>query len=227
MKIELHRVGKSYGAHRVLRDVSLVIDRGSRVALVGPNGSGKSTLLRIVMGLLTCDGEIRLDGLSPFHARDEVARRLAYVPQVAPQLGATVGEVVLAVSRLRGLPIARVREIGERMSISIDEVARKPFRALSGGMKQKVLLALALSTDASLLILDEPTASLDEGSRGRFSELLAETARDATVLLCSHRFEEVQRMSDRVVELADGAVRRDLAVVREQSTPSRMAGGVR
>lgn len=229
MKIELDRVGKSYGKQRVLDDVSFVVEPGARVALVGPNGSGKSTLLRIVMGLLRCDGQVRLDGVSPFEARGEVARRLAYVPQIAPQLGATVQEVVRAVSTLRDIEPARVREVAERLGISLDDAARKPFRALSGGMKQKVLLALAFSTSASLLILDEPTASLDETSRARFLELLSE-AGDATVLLCSHRIEEVQKLAGRVIELSEGRVLRDLTAIttpNEIAPPTRCHGGRR
>ena len=218
MKIELEKVGKSYGKQRVLSDVSLVIEPRTRVALVGPNGSGKSTLLRIVMGLLRCDGAVRLDGLSPFDARNEVARRLAYVPQVAPQLGATVREVVRAVATLRGIEAAHVCDVADRLGISIAGVARKPFRALSGGMKQKVLLSLAFATPASLLILDEPTASLDESSRGEVVELLSEAAENATVLLCSHRIDEVQKLSERVIELSEGRVRRDLAVLPGTAT---------
>ena len=213
MKIELDRVGKSYGRQRVLEDVSLVIEPGSRVALVGPNGSGKSTLLRIVMGLLRCDGDVRLDGVSPFEARGEVARKLAYVPQIAPQLGATVQEVVRAVAALREIDPARVRIVAERLGISLDDAAKKPFRALSGGMKQKVLLALAFATSASLLILDEPTASLDEASRARFVELLSEAGESTTVLLCSHRVEEVQKLAERVIELSEGHVLRDFTAI--------------
>ena len=220
MKIELDRVGKSYGRQRVLEGVSLVIEPGSRVALVGPNGSGKSTLLRIVMGLLRCDGQVRLDGVSPFDERGEVARRLAYVPQIAPQLGATVQEVVRAVATLRDIDGARVREVADRLGISLDAAAKKPFRALSGGMKQKVLLALAFSTSASLLILDEPTASLDETSRGRFVELLAEAGDGTTVLLCSHRVEEVQKLADRVIELAEGHVLRDFTAITSSADPA-------
>lgn len=213
MKIELNRVGKSYGRQRVLDGVSFVIEPGSRVALVGPNGSGKSTLLRIVMGLLRCDGQVRLDGVSPFESRHEIARRLAYVPQIAPQLGATVHEVVRAVATLRDIDVGRVRTVAERLGISTDDAAKKPFRALSGGMKQKVLLALAFSTSASLLILDEPTASLDEATRGRFVELLSESGNQTTVLLCSHRVEEVQRLAGRVIELAEGRVLRDFTAI--------------
>ncbi len=229
MRIELRHVSKRYGKQLALGDVSLDIPHGARVALVGPNGSGKSTLLRCVMGLLSCEGEVLLDGRAPFAHRNEIAARLAYVPQVAPQLGATVREVVRAVTTLRGLDPAHVAEVAGKLDLAVEPIASRPFRALSGGMKQKLLIALAFGADASLLILDEPTASLDERARTRFSALLDEAAGDATVLLCSHRAEEVQRMATRVVSLADGSIARDLSAVGGTggAAEGRCAGGGR
>ncbi len=211
MKIELSHVRKSFGAHHVLQDVHLFVPGRSRVALVGPNGSGKSTLLRVLMGLLSYEGEVRLDDLSPFADRRRVVQKLAYVPQVAPQLGATVREVVRTVSSLRNLSAERISEMAERLELPLLPISAKPFRSLSGGMKQKLLVALAFASNASLYILDEPTASLDAESRSRFEALLDEVASDATVLLCSHRLEEVARLSQRVVQLQEGRVVRDTA----------------
>jgi ABC-2 type transport system ATP-binding protein len=210
VQIELHGVGKRFGRREALRGVELVVPHGRRVAIVGPNGSGKSTLLRAVMGLLACEGDVRLDGLSPFRDRQALARRLAYVPQVAPQLGATVGEIVRAVSTLRDLPVDRVLAAADRLALDTNDIRDESFRSLSGGAKHKVLLALALSSGASLLILDEPTASLDAASRQAFEVLLEEAARDATVLLCSHRIEDVRGCSSRVVELGEGRIVRDV-----------------
>jgi ABC-type multidrug transport system ATPase subunit len=206
-------VRKRFGNQEALRGIDLVVPHGQRVAIVGPNGSGKSTLLRVVMGLVACEGEIRIDALSPFADRQALARLMAYVPQVAPQLGATVGELVRAVTTLRELSPDRVLATARRLELDTTLVRDKPFRSLSGGMKHKLLLALALSADASLLILDEPSASLDVASRQKFEALLDEVAKDATVLLCSHRIEEVQRQAERIVELGDGRIVRDLATV--------------
>lgn len=215
MRIELRGVRKRFDEQEALRGIDLVVPHGQRVAIVGPNGSGKSTLLRVLMGLVSCEGEVRLDALSPFTDRQALARRMAYVPQVAPQLGATVGEVVHAITTLRELPADRVIGTARRLELDVAVVRDKPFRSLSGGMKHKLLLALALSSDASLLILDEPTASLDVATRQRFETLFDEASRDATVVLCSHRVEEVQRQAERVVELGEGRVVRDLATVPE------------
>lgn len=204
MNLELLHVTKRFGRLAALDDLTLAIGTGRRVALIGPNGSGKSTLTRVLMGLLAHEGQVRLDGRDPRVARLEVARRLAYVPQVAPQLGAGVGEVVRSIGEIRGVAPAVVADLAARLGLDLGAVARKPFRALSGGMKQKLLIALALAPESSLLILDEPTASLDAAARQAFYELVGERAGGATLLLCSHRLEEVRHLVDHVVGLHAG-----------------------
>ncbi len=213
MDIELRDVKKRFGAHEVLRGIDLSVPAGARVALVGPNGSGKSTLLRAVMGLVSCEGLVRVGGRSPFDERREIARRLAYAPQIAPQLGASVREVIRAVATLRTLDPARVEAHAARLGLDVSASADKPFRALSGGMKQKLLLAIAFATDASLYVLDEPTASLDPAARERFTELVRALDPEVTVIFCSHRADDLHSLVDRVVELGDGRVVRDLAVM--------------
>ena len=173
---------------------------------MGPNGSGKSTLNRALMGLIRYEGEIRIDGISPGEDRLEVARRIAYVPQFAPSLAAPVRQMVRALSALRDMPTARVARWAEALHLDLEAVAERPLRSLSGGMKQKLLLALALAADASLLILDEPTGSLDLETRERFFPLLEEAAPAATIVLCSHRGEELAGSVHRELELAEGRV---------------------
>ena len=205
MNIDVHDVRKSYGAVPALAGVSMNVPSGTKVALIGPNGSGKSTLIRVLMGLVAYRGEVRLDGLSPFRDRVALARRMAYVPQVAPRMRASVDEVVRMVCRVRGLARRAVAEAASDFELDIDEVATRPMHGLSGGMKQKLLVALALAARAELLILDEPTASLDARNRARFFRRIGEQA-GATVLLCSHRLEEIEHMVDQVVELRTGQV---------------------
>lgn len=208
MRVELRAVGKSFGAVPALQGIDLDLPAGSRTALVGPNGSGKSTLVRLLMGMLAGDGEIRLDGLDPSRHRADLAPRIAYVPQIAPRLWAPVGEVVAAAARLRGIPTSSIAAVAARLDLDLDLAAlgRRPFRALSGGMRQKVLAATALAAGAQLLLLDEPTASMDPQSRLAFHRLLDELPGQPTVVLCSHRVEELRRQVDQVVVLADGRV---------------------
>jgi len=209
VRVELEAVRKCFGSVVALREVSWTLASGSRCALIGPNGAGKSTLTRVLMGMLGCDGTVSLDGRSPFLERRELSHRIAYVPQVAPQLGATVAELVRTVARLRGIPVGRFTELAEQLELDISAVRRRSLRDLSGGMRQKLLLALALATEASLLILDEPTASLDPGARRRFFELVGELPHEPTIVLCSHRLEELRHLVDRVLVLEDGAVSYD------------------
>jgi ABC-2 type transport system ATP-binding protein len=206
MQIELERVGKSFGRVVALRDVDLAISSGAKVALIGPNGSGKTTLIRVLLGLVEHRGSVALDGGRP---RAELARRIAYVPQVAPHMAATVGDLVRAVCELRDLDRSAVAHAAARLDLTLADLARREFRALSGGSKQKLLIALALAARPELIVLDEPTASLDAEARGRFLALQHELIGDATLILCSHRIEEIRSLVDHVIALDEGQVTYD------------------
>jgi ABC-type multidrug transport system ATPase subunit len=204
VRIEATGVGKRFGGVVALADVSFDVPPGGRVALVGPNGSGKSTLNRILMGLAACRGRVRIDGRCPFRERVAVARQMAYVPQVAPQLAAPVDEVVSAVARVRGIDRKQIAELAAAFDLDLAAIGARPFRALSGGTRQKLLLAIAFAVDAHLLILDEPTGSLDARARERFFERFEALGREVTLLLCSHRLEEIRPLVDQVLMLQDG-----------------------
>ena len=209
MRIEVRGVSKRYGRVTALDGVSFELAPRSRVALVGPNGSGKSTLNRILMGLVACQGSVRLDGRCPFRERVALAREMAYVPQIAPQLAAPVDEVVRAIARVRGLSAGSVARVAGELELDLAAIGGRPFRSLSGGTKQKLLIALALSSGASLLILDEPTGSLDARARERFFTLFDALAADVTLVLCSHRLEEIRLLVDHVLRLEDGRIAYD------------------
>ncbi len=136
MRAELRNVTKRFGRLAALSDVTLDIPSGRRLALIGPNGSGKSTLTRVLMGVMDCEGRVTVDGRSPFRERAAIAQRMAYVPQVAPQIAAPVGEVVRAVAEIRQLDAVRIHEVASRLELDLEPVAGRPVRALSGGMKQ-------------------------------------------------------------------------------------------
>lgn len=206
MWIELEGVTKRFGALAALRGVSASVAEGSRVGLIGPNGSGKTTLTRVLMGIVACEGEVRIGGMSPFADRVRLARRLAYVPQIAPSLGATVADLAAAVSAARGMRKEEIAAFARRLDLDADAIGARPFRNLSGGMKQKLLIAMAMAARPALLIMDEPTASLDAAARRRFFELCGELPPETTLLLCSHRLEELQHLIDRVLVLEEGAL---------------------
>lgn len=210
MRIEVRGATKRFGRVEALRGVDFEVPAGGRVALVGPNGSGKSTLNRVVMGLVACDrGAVRVDGRCPLRERVAIARGLAYVPQAAPQSGVPVREIAGVIARLRGVAPGEMAKLAARLELDLDAAGASPLRALSGGTRQKLLLTLALASRASLLVLDEPTASLDATARERFFELFAELPRETTLLLCSHRLEEIRPLVDRVLALDEGRVAYD------------------
>ena len=215
MHLELDQVAKSYASVHALRDVCLDLPPGSRVALIGPNGSGKTTLTRVIMGLVSHTGHLRIDGRSTREhpsARAAAAPAIAYVPQIAPAMAATVRDLVRTVAQVRGLatdPTPTIVAIAQDLGLALDPIARLPFRGLSGGMKQKLLIALALGVRPRLVLFDEPTASLDAHARERFAAIHGDLLGDATVILCSHRLDELRTMVDRVVSLADGRVVHD------------------
>lgn len=209
MRIDFTQVTKRFGQTTALDEVDLRVEPGERVALIGPNGSGKTTLTRIILGMLRPEGEVTVGGCSPFEEREQLADRVAYVPQIAPQTSVPVAAIIETVCHLRAMPASRVVGVAERLQWRPAEHADKPFKNLSGGMKQKLLIALALAAQPRLLIMDEPTASLDADARRSFFEMCAELDAQTTVLLCSHRLEEVRHLIERIVALDSGRVSRD------------------
>jgi len=207
--ITVAQVHKRFGPVVALDGVSLEIAAGERVAFVGANGSGKTTLLRALLGLVRFDGKITVAGSDVAREPEVALRSVAYIPQIAPPIEAPVGEVVRAHAALRGKPEDATWERAKRLGLDAAPSAKKRFRDLSGGMKQKLLAAMALATEAPILVCDEPTANLDGEARAAFFEQLAERPKSGVVVLCSHRIEEVRALVDRVVELSDGRVVRD------------------
>ena len=202
MRVDGKSVRKRFGKIEALRGVDFTIPSGGKVGLIGPNASGKSTLIRIVLGLLRCEGELLLDGEQ--RRGIEQADRIAYVPQIAPKFSASVGEVIKAITRVREISPQDVIACGRELDIELPAVERQAFCNLSGGAKQKTLISLALASQASLYVLDEPTASLDTQSRRDLFRLLSERAKHATLILCSHRLEEIRTLVDQVMVLGEG-----------------------
>jgi ABC-2 type transport system ATP-binding protein len=204
--ITIRRLGKSFGAARVLDRIDLDVPVGERIALIGSNGAGKTTLFRCLLGEYTHEGEVLIDGRSPRTARTEVLRLVGFVPQIAPRLEMPVAALMRYVADVADASIDEMGRIAERLGLDVDAIGRRPFVRLSGGMKQKLLIALALGRATRLLILDEPAANLDPAARGVFFELLAERAADTTMIVSSHRIDEIAGLVGRVIELERGHI---------------------
>jgi ABC-2 type transport system ATP-binding protein len=207
--ITVAHVTKRFGRVTALDGVTLTIGSGEHVAFVGANGSGKTTLLRALLGLVRVEGRVTIGGVDVAREPEVALRSVAYIPQIAPPIDAPVREVVRAHAALRGMSEDLTWARAERLGLAVSGARTKRFTDLSGGMKQKLLAAMALATEAPVLICDEPTANLDGEARASFFEQLAERPKTSIVVLCSHRVEEVRQLVRRVVELGDGKVVRD------------------
>lgn len=187
-----------FGQRVVIEGLSFELQQGDILAVLGPNGSGKTVLLKALLGLVGAEGEIRW---AP-------EARIGYVPQkVAPDraLPVRVREILEAKARVLGLPGSVVEEAAGAAGLST-EVLESVAGVLSGGQFQKVLLAYALLGAPNVLLVDEPTASLDELSEERVYELLhhLQVERKLTVILVSHELSVVFRYANRVLCLSRG-----------------------
>ena len=187
----------------VLDGLSFDVARGEAVALVGANGSGKTTVLRCLLGLVPFSGSAAIGGHDV--VREPVAARAltGYLPQ-RPAFGdMTAEEALRFVAKLRRIPAERVLPALQR--VGLERHAGSSARTFSGGMQQRLSLAAALIADAPVLLLDEPTASLDRNGQHAFLELAASLRDEGrTLLLASHRAEEIERLASRVFELHEG-----------------------
>jgi len=204
--IRIQGVTKRFGRATAVDGVSLNIAAGDSVALWGANGAGKTTLIRCVLGLLRFRGRISI-GEHDVRQRGKHARMLiGYVPQELgfyDDLG--VAEAVLFFARLKGVPVRSTD--GVLATVGLAGHDRKRIRELSGGMKQRLALAIAMLGDPPVLVLDEVTASLDACGRGEFISLLSRlSGAGRTMLFASHRIEEVATLAQRVVVMDRGRV---------------------
>ena len=207
--IKVAKVTKRFGRVVALDNVTLTIGSGECVAFVGANGSGKTTLLRALLGLVRVEGHVTIEGVDVAREPEVALRSVAYIPQIAPPIEAPVREVVRAHAALRGTTTEQIWARAQRLGLEPASARSKRFSELSGGMKQKLLAAMALATEAPVLVCDEPTANLDGDARDSFFEQLAERPSSSIVVLCSHRIEEVRHLARRVVELGDGRIVHD------------------
>ena len=204
-------VSVAYGGVRALHDVSLEVSRGEVLGLLGPNGAGKSTLLRVLATLQRPDaGTVHVAGGDALADPHRARRHLGYLPQefgFPPAL--TPAELLEHFALLKGLEVAAQRRAGvaqmlERVNLWGDR--HKPVRSLSGGMKQRLGIAVALIGAPDVLIVDEPTIALDPTERHRVLDLIMELAQERAVLLSTHLVADVDALCHRAVVLHHGRI---------------------
>jgi len=203
--VEARSLRKRYGAVTAVDDLSFEVEAGETFALIGPNGAGKTTTLRILLGLSRPDsGTVRIGPESRAPHDPEARRALGYVPQrVEFPPGRTVREVLGFFAAVRQLDRAAVDRALAR--VGLERHADRRASELSGGYTQRLSLAQALLSDPALLVLDEPTASLDPEATWEFRSLVQRLRHEGkTILLCSHLLAEVERVADRVLILVEG-----------------------
>ena len=204
--IKFDGVTKRFHRVEVLKGIDLDIDRGDRVALVGSNGAGKTTLIRCLLGEYNCSGDVTVDGLDPRQHRTEVLKRVGFVPQISPPLKMPVGHLITFAAGVCDSDPERMYDVSVELGLNAHKISRQPFNKLSGGMKQKLLISIALGRDCDLLVLDEPAANLDPEARHTFFHLLAEKQKHAAMVISSHRLDEVAALVNRVVEMDQGKI---------------------
>ncbi len=218
--IHIDHVNMSFGALHVLRGASLEVVAGEAVALCGGNGAGKSTLIQCVTGVHRYSGSIAVGGFDVARHGKCARRLIGYVPQeLAFRDEMRVDEVVRFYGALRGL--RRVDVPSVLRQVELEGHAKARSRVLSGGMKQRLALAIALLGEPPVLVLDELSASLDVDGRESFLRLLVGLRGEGrTVLFASHRPEEVEILAGRVAWIEGGRI-------VERLTRSGTAAGVR
>ena len=225
--IQFENIIKSFRRHRVLKGINLTIERGHRVALVGSNGAGKTTLIRCLLGEYTCEGRVLVDGLDPRQHRRTVLHKVGFVPQLPPPLRMPVGQLIRFSASLCDTDPKRMVEVAAQLGFDARHFHSHPFVKLSGGQKQKLLIAIALGRDSELLVMDEPAANLDPEARHHFFKLLAEKKERVAMLISSHRLDEVATLVNRVVEMDQGEIVLDDRVADLVDLSSRLACRIR
>jgi iron complex transport system ATP-binding protein len=214
VKITIKGLTFSYGSNKILEDLDILIEDSEILSLVGPNGSGKTTLIKCIDRILKPKGSILLDGKEIERmSQQEIARNIGYVPQSSSTpLATTVFDTVLMGRRphiswrVSDFDLDKVAEVLELLHL--DDLAMRDFAKLSGGQKQKVLIARALAQEPAILLLDEPTSNLDMKHQLEVMEIIRDLVREKRIsaVMAIHDLNLAARFTDRLVMLKRGRV---------------------
>jgi len=203
MILEVKDIYKSYGKEQVLKGISFTIEEPEIIALVGPNGSGKTTLLNVISNLLHADqGEVTILGKG--NEDPKIFLEMSFMQDNSVLYDyLTAYDHLQFIAQVQRLPKERIIETAKR--IGMESYLHKRVKSFSLGMKQHLLLAMAIINQPKLLVLDEPLNGLDPTSAIRVRELLLALEREGTaILLSSHNLAEIDRVTSKVLFLKEG-----------------------
>jgi ABC-type multidrug transport system ATPase subunit len=209
--ISVKALAKAYRRRPVLDGLALDAQGGDVTLLVGPNGAGKTTLVKVLAGVVRPDsGSALINGIDVVRHRRAAQRGLSFLPQAVtfdPRLNCR--QLLTFYARLRGVATQRIDNMLQRFGLQDD--AKKRAGELSGGLRQRLGLAVLLLPDAPVLLLDEPDLSLDPPWRGRLQQILRDEARlGKTILVTTHLLGEWEGIADRCLVCEDGAMKREI-----------------
>ncbi len=210
MLVVAKEITKKFMGTYVLDHINLTMNKGDRIALMGSNGAGKTTLVRAMLGFYHLNsGDIKVLGHDPVKERVDVLKHISFIPQLPPPVKLSIKELLIFVSNSSQISQEKIFEKASRMDLDLKSHIAKPFYKLSGGMKQKLLIAIALSKKSDILIFDEPTANLDPKGREQFYTLLEEIENDCSTLFITHRLDEIESLVNRKIYMDLGKVVED------------------
>ena len=212
-------LNRFYGRHQALHAVDVTLRRGEVLGFLGPNGAGKSTTMKILAGVLhPHGGQVEICGHSLSDDPIEAKKAVGYLPEVPPlHDDATVDAYLGWCARLRGLPAVAAHEASAkaRAHCGLEDVGSRLIGNLSKGYRQRIGLAQAIVHDPSVLILDEPTSSLDPAQIRDVRELIRTLAAERTVIVSTHILPEVRKLATRIMILHHGRIVHDAPAISE------------
>ena len=205
--IKIKDLTKKFEKTLSLDSVNLNFAKGDAVALMGANGAGKTTLIRSILGYYHPNsGSVSVLGLDPIKERTEVLKHISFVPQLPPPIKLSLEELIFYVCKSSGVDEKQIYHYSNRMKLDVKANINKSFFKLSGGMKQKLLIAISLAKESEIVIYDEPTANLDPKARDDFYALIQESKKEQLSLFVTHRIEEVESIVNREIYMDHGKV---------------------
>lgn len=205
--LELRNIYKSYGKKEVLKDINISFQSGI-YGLLGPNGAGKSTMMNIMADIMNpTKGEVLYEGTPINKLGANYRLHIGYLPQKVGYYGDFTAKKTLEYfGDLRGVSKVELQErIDEVLAlVNLSDVKNNKVKTFSGGMKQRLGIAISLIANPEILILDEPTVGLDPKERIKFREILESLSKEKTIILSTHIVSDIDALADYVVMMKDG-----------------------